>query len=230
VSVSDPLWRIRCGAAKALSLSQEEEVAAVNAKTNRLAIYGGAFDPIHNGHLVTIAHLVASGQVDSVVVVPSGDRPDKKTSVSAADRLAMTRIAIEEAFPNDSRVSVSDIHATGKVGYGTIDLVEHFMKQPDTAPCVVIGQELLQDLPAWKEISRLRSLTSFLVIRRPGTIAPQLPKDISASWLSSPYEAGVLVSSTTIRSMLVRGLTCSGLLPPSVVAYCRSHGLYGTQK
>ena len=202
----------------------------MDAKTNRLAIYGGAFDPIHNGHLVTIAQLLASGGVDSVVVVPSGDRPDKKISVSAADRLAMTRVAIEEAFPNDSRVSVSDIHATGKVGYGTIDLVEHFMKQPDTAPCVVIGQELLGDLSAWREISRLKSLTSFLVIRRPGTAGPELPKDMAASWLSSPYEAGVLVSSTTIRAMLAQGLSCSGLLPPSVLAYCRSHALYETRK
>jgi nicotinate-nucleotide adenylyltransferase len=195
-----------------------------------LAIYGGAFDPIHNGHLVTIAQLLASGQVDSVVVVPSGDRPDKKISVSAVDRLAMTRLAIEEAFLNDLRVSVSDIHATGKVGYGTIDLVEYFLKQADTAPCVVIGQELLKDLPTWKEISRLRSLATFLVIRRPGTVVPELPKEISASWLSSPYEAGVLVSSTTIRAMLAQGLSCSGLLPPSVVAFCRSRGLYGTQK
>ena len=202
----------------------------MDARTNRLAIYGGAFDPIHNGHLVTIAQLLASGQVDSVVVVPSGDRPDKKIAVSALDRLAMTRLAIEEAFPNDHRVSVSDIHAIGRVGYGTIDLVEHFLKQSDIAPCVVIGQELLKDLPAWKEISRLRSLTTFLVIRRPGTVVLELPKEISASWLNSPYEAGVLVSSTTIRAMLAQGLSCSGLLPPSVVAFCRSRGLYGTQK
>ena len=202
----------------------------MHAKTNRLAIYGGAFDPIHNGHLVTIAQLLASGQVDSVVVVPSGDRPDKKITVSAADRLAMTLLAIEEAFPNDPRVSVSDIHATGKVGYGTIDLVEHFLKQADTSPRVVIGQELLGDLSAWKEISRLKSLTSFLVIRRPGTVSPELPQDITASWLSSPHEAGVLVSSTTIRAMLAQGLSCSGLLPPSVIAFCRSHGLYGTRR
>ena len=202
----------------------------MDAKTNRLAIYGGAFDPIHNGHLVTIAQLLASGQVDSVVVVPSGDRPDKNITVCAADRLAMTQLAIEEAFPNDLRVSVSDIHATGKVGYGTIDLVEHFLKQADTSPWVVIGQELLGDLAAWKEISRLKSLTSFLVIRRPGTVSPELPQDVTASWLSAPYEGGVLVSSTAIRAMLAQGLSCSGLLPPSVIAFCRSHGLYGTPR
>jgi nicotinate-nucleotide adenylyltransferase len=200
----------------------------VSGTKKRLAIYGGAFDPIHNGHLATIAQLLASGHVDQVVVVPSGDRPDKKVTVSAADRLAMTRLAVEESFPNDPRVSVSDIHATGRVGYGTVDLVDHFSKMPDTVPSVVIGQELLPDLPSWKEISRLRTATSFIVIPRPGTVAPELPKDISASWLTTPYEAGVLVSSTTVRAMLAQGLSCVGLVPISVIAFCRSRGLYGS--
>jgi len=204
-------------------------MSSVRAQTTRLAIYGGAFDPIHNGHLVTIAQLLASGQVDAVVVVPSGDRPDKQITVTATDRLWMTRLAVEEAFPGDPRVSVSDLHASGKVGYGTIDLVEHFLKQPGIAPYVVVGQELLVDLPLWKEEARLRSVAHFIVIPRPGTVVDELPKGISASWLRVPYEAGILISSTTIRDMLARGLACAGLLPASVIAFCRSRGLYGTQ-
>lgn len=202
----------------------------MQSQQTRLAIYGGAFDPIHNGHLVTIAQLLASGQVDRVVVVPSGDRPDKKSSVLAADRVAMTRLAIAEAFPNDGRVFVSDIHATGHVGYGTVDLVDYFFQQSDTAPYVVLGQELLGDLPKWKEEARLRSVARFIVIPRPGATSGEFPKDISAAWLRSPYDAGVLVSSTTIREMLEKGLSCAGLLPPCVVAFCRAHGLYRTQK
>jgi nicotinate-nucleotide adenylyltransferase len=202
----------------------------VHAKQTRLAIYGGAFDPIHNGHLATIAQLLASGQVDTVVVVPSGDRPDKRSAVSAVDRLQMTRLAVEEAFPGDPRVSVSDLHATGKVGYGTIDLVDHFMKQPEVVPYVVLGHELLVDLPKWKEEARLRSVARFIVIPRPGAVAAELPQGISAVWLRSPYDAGVLVSSTTIREMLGKGLSCAGLLPTSVVRFCRSNGLYKTQQ
>ncbi len=202
----------------------------MQAKPIRLAIYGGAFDPIHNGHLATIAQLVASDQVDTVVVVPSGDRPDKKITVSAADRLRMTQLAIEEAFAGDPRISVSDIHATGQVGCGTIDLVEHFRKQPEVIPYVVLGQELLGDLPKWKEEARLRSLAHFIVIRRPGAVATELPREISASWLSFPYQAGVIISSTTLREMLAKGVSCAGLLPPAVLGFCRSHGLYETQK
>ena len=195
----------------------------------RIAIYGGAFDPIHNGHLATIGLLLASGQLDSVVVVPSGDRPDKKTNARAADRLVMTKLALEEAFPNEPRVVISDIHATGKVGYGTIDLVDHFVKQTDTDVFVVIGHELLPDLPSWKESARLCALAHFLVIHRPGSPAGELPKGLKATRLHESYQAGVLVSSTTLRRLLAQGVSCAGLLPLSVAAFCRERGLYGAK-
>ncbi len=202
---------------------------AVDAQTTRLAIYGGAFDPIHNGHLATIGQLLASGQVDKVVVVPSGDRPDKKLSVSAMDRLAMTRLAIEEAFPHDARVFVSDLHTAGTVGYGTIDLVDHFSRQPGIAPYVILGQELLGDLSCWRDSARLQAIARFIVIRRPGTVEQQLPKEGAYAWLQAPHDVGVLVSSTTLRGMVAQGLPCAGLLPPSVLAFCRSRGLYGAK-
>jgi len=204
-------------------------MSGVATKRARLALYGGAFDPIHNGHLATIAQLLASGECDKVVVVPSGDRPDKKSAVSAADRLMMTERAIAEAFANDSRVVVSDLHAAGKVGYGTIDLVDHFSKQPDTDVFVVLGQELLPDLPSWKEIERLRAIGRFLVIQRPGTPPCAIPQGLKAAPLTFPYQAGVSVSSTTIRDLLARGLSCAGLLPKSVIEFCREKGLYGAR-
>lgn len=198
-------------------------------KTTRIAIYGGAFDPIHNGHIVTIGHLLASGQVDQVVVVPSGDRPDKKANVSAADRLFMTRHAISEAFPGEPRISVSDVHALGTVGYGTIDLVDYFKRAPGVEPYVVIGRELLADLSQWKEGARLRSSAQFLVIERPGTSPGPLPAGVRATVLRTLYEAGITVSSTTIRDLLSQGLSCAGLLPQSVIAICKARGFYGAK-
>lgn len=195
----------------------------------RIALYGGAFDPIHNGHLATIGLLLASGQVDKVLVVPSGDRPDKQQNVSAADRLLMTRLAVQEAFPHDLRVEVSDLHAAGKVGYGTIDLVDHFAKQADTDVFVVIGHELLPDLSSWKESARLCALAQFLVVQRPGSPGGELPKGLNATFLHVPYQAGVLVSSTTLRAVIAQGLSCAGLLPPSVIAFCKDRGLYGAK-
>jgi nicotinate-nucleotide adenylyltransferase len=202
-------------------------VSSEQKAITRIGIYGGAFDPIHNGHLATIAQLLASGQVDQVVVVPSGDRPDKKVTVSASDRLLMTERAIAEAFPQDSRVSVSDIHVLGTVGYGTIDLVDYFKSIPLTEPYVVIGRELLPDLPQWKESARLCSIARFMIIDRPGAPAAGVPAGLNASVVRASYQAGVLVSSTTIRALLGQGLSCAGLLPQSVIALCKARGFYG---
>jgi len=192
----------------------------------RVALYGGAFDPIHNGHLATIAALLASNQVDKVIVIPSGDRPDKKVNVRAVDRLEMVRSAVAEAFDKDARVEVSDVHASAKVGYGTIDLVDHFSKDTSLEIFVVIGDELLSDLPSWKESSRLCAQAHFLVVQRPGSSLSALPKGMNATLLHAPYQAGVLVSSTTLRTLIAAGFSCAGLLPPSVVALCRDRGFY----
>lgn len=190
------------------------------------ALYGGAFDPFHNGHLATIALLLNSSAVHEVAVIPSGDRPDKSSSASAIHRLAMARLAVEESFAGDPRVSVSDLHVTGKVGYGTVDLVDHYCKVESGEVVVVVGQELLRDLPQWKEAARLRSTAKFLVIRRPGVISEAIPEGWDFSVLSPSYEDGVVVSSSSLRALLRKGSSCAGLMPSCVIRYCARHGLY----
>lgn len=194
------------------------------AKT-RVAIFGGAFDPIHNGHLATIAALLAGQQVDKVVVIPSGDRPDKAINVDGATRLELTRIAVAEAFPGDPRVEVSDLHVEKRVGYGTIDLVDFFLKE-GVEPYVVIGQELVGDLPRWKDAARLCSIATFLIIKRLGVSEVMLPEGVKGAALVSPYDAKVLVSSTTLRQMLKEGASCAGLMPATIAALCQTRGLY----
>jgi nicotinate-nucleotide adenylyltransferase len=199
-------------------------------KRERVALYGGAFDPIHNGHLATIAALLASGLVERVLVVPSGDRPDKALNAAGAERLAMTSLAVRESFGGDGRVTVSDIHVAQKVGFGTIDLVDYFKKEAHLEPLVVIGCELLKDLSQWKEGERLKAETHFVVIPRPGVKDVEIPRGVTATTLATPYEASVHVSSTTLRAMFAKGLSCAGLMPQSVIAHCNAHGLYGARK
>lgn len=200
--------------------------ASLSGKKTRLAIYGGAFDPLHNGHLVTIAHLLVSPEFDQVVIVPSGDRPDKSIIASAADRLLMVNQAISEAFPNDSRILVSDAHVKGMIGHATIDLIDYFNSSQEIEPFVVIGSELLKDLPLWKEFERLRNCAQFVVVDRPGVPAVEIPPTIRGFRLAQQYQAQVLVSSTTVRLLIAQGRSCAGLVPQSVVSFCRERGLY----
>ena len=195
-------------------------------KRQRVALYGGAFNPLHNGHIATIAGLLSSGLVDKVIVIPSGDRPDKSVNTSAADRLKMTERGIKEFFAGEGRVAVSDLHVAQRVGYGTIDLLDYFKKDETVEPWIVIGAELLKDLPAWKESVRLKEEGRFLVIKRPGFESVEIPKDVHATVVTTPHPVGVNVSSTILRDMLSRGLSCAGLMPSSVIAFCLERGLY----
>lgn len=190
------------------------------------ALYGGAFDPFHNGHLALVASVLNSGIVQDVLVVPSGDRPDKSVRASGHDRLVMARMAIEEFFPGDPRISVSDLHVAGQVGYGTIDLIDHYQRQGGVELLVVIGQELLKDLPQWKESERLKRAAKFLVVHRPGTAVEALPAGWQMQEFAPPYQDGVVVSSSSLRALLSTGLSCAGLMPARVIRYCCEKGLY----
>jgi nicotinate-nucleotide adenylyltransferase len=191
------------------------------------ALYGGAFDPFHNGHLATIALLLNSGVAQEVVVVPSGDRPDKSSTASGIHRLTMARRAVEESFAGDARVSVSDVHVMRTVGYGTIDVLDLYAREGRGHVVVVVGQELLKDLAQWKESERLRATAKLLVIRRPGVASVTIPEGWNITVLSPSYEDGVIVSSSSVRELLRKGSSCAGLMPASVIQYCVQEKLYG---
>ena len=203
----------------------------------RLALYGGAFDPIHNGHLATIALILNSGAADEVLVIPSGDRPDKPNTIAAQHRMELSRLAITEAFGSDSAITVSDLQASGSPGFASIELLDYFKnKQPDAELLLVVGAELLRDLAGWVEAERLKLEAHLLIVGRPSvkSSAAELQTDWQTEWqtewrstvLAAPYEAQVLVSSTTLRELIRSGARCAGLMPKSVYDYCIKHAVY----
>jgi len=165
--------------------------------------------------------------IDTVLVVPSGDRPDKPGVSPALDRLQMTRRGVKAEFAGDPRVEVSDIQVSGEVDYGTIDLVRYFDRVPSKEPYFVIGQELLKDLPTWKDSSQLQNKARFLVLRRPGAIdAEDAARGWNLTYLEPFGESGVEVSSTALRDRLRAGSACDELMPKAVLAYSRERKLY----
>jgi nicotinate-nucleotide adenylyltransferase len=195
-----------------------------------LAIFGGAFDPFHNGHVAVIRALLFSNDVAKVVVVPCGERLDKLNMSPAADRFQMALLGVREAFPGDDRVVVSDLQVTKQVGFATLDLVRYFALQSNLSVGVVIGHELLVDLPKWDRPDELAKEAYFLVVERPGVSAKE---DVTGHWriryLAPLGGLAVDVSSTELRLRLSRGERCNGLLSETVAQYCISKGLYTGQ-
>jgi len=194
--------------------------------TKKTALYGGAFDPLHNGHLATIAALLNSAAVDEVLVIPSGDRPDKPASTPASVRYEMCSIALAETFAGDPRVVLSDLHSGQRVGYATIDLVRYFRNDPAREVFVVVGEELLGELHTWKEADALKREGRFMVVHRPGVSQVTVPDGWAVTMLPLTSGSGVEVSSTMLRSMLRNKSSCAGLMPACIERFCKERGLY----
>lgn len=200
----------------------------MSAQAKRVALFGGAFDPLHNGHLATISLLLSSALVDQVVVVPCGDRPDKPGVSAAGHRLAMAKLGVASRFSDDQRVTVSDAQASGKAGYATVDLLSYFKKTvPEAELFVIIGAELVPELHTWREPERLKKEAHLLVVRRPGAPEAAIPAGWKVTSLLEPYSAEVQISSTELRKRLAAREALHGLVPDAVVEYCARHRLYG---
>lgn len=198
----------------------------ISSCVEKVAVLGGAFDPFHYGHVAAIRHLLRSGKIDTVLVVPSGDRPDKPQVSSALDRLEMTRRGVRAEFAGDPRVEVSDIQVSGQVGYGTIDLVRYFETLSVKEPYFVIGQELLQDLPTWKDSAELQKKARFLVLQRPGAGDAEAARNWDVTYLEPFGACGIELSSTELRERLRAGIACDESMPKAVLMYCRERKLY----
>lgn len=196
------------------------------SQVTRVALFGGAFDPFHNGHVAAIKHILRSGLIDKVIVLPSGDRPDKRSVSRASNRYDMAVLGVQESLGRNPRVVVSDVHSSGRVGYGTIDALRYFEEESGARVFVVIGDELLNDLPHWREAEALKERAHFLIVRRPGGPAAAPLPGWNVTFLEPFENEGVQISSTELRQRLARGESCEGLMPVSVATYCREKTLY----
>ena len=129
-----------------------------------VALFGGSFDPVTDAHKEIIANL--SERFDRVVVMPTAVSPFKTTaSASGAHRAEM----LKRATRNMKNVTVSRYELKKQGVSYTVDTLEHLKAKYDGAKiCTVIGSEELSRLGEWKDIDRLKSLTTFFVVERTG--------------------------------------------------------------
>ncbi|MGQ0614655.1 MAG: nicotinate (nicotinamide) nucleotide adenylyltransferase [Planctomycetaceae bacterium] len=197
----------------------------------RLGIFGGSFDPIHRGHLALLEAARKARTLERVFVVPAGRPPHKRDGSCAPfeDRLAMVRLALA------GRTGVEPLDWEGlREGPSyTIDTVEELARREGGAGLeLLVGADMLADLPRWHRAAELASLVTVVAFARPGT---PLERSLAAFRAAFPGREPVLVpaplldiSATEIRRRLGAGEAVRELLPPGVEAYARSKGLYGT--
>ena len=202
-----------------------------------IGIFGGTFDPIHNGHINSVVSLIDEFNFKVIYLLPSSTPPHRAATVStAADRLKMVELAIEgySKLKADKRESIS----AGK-SY-TIDTLKSFRQEfPNDSLAFIAGMDAYLNMPKWKQWQDYLEYSHIIVMNRPGYKAldnawgrPYLTDD-KAKFLNSVsgkiyYSDSVLVdiSSTEIRQKLKQKQNVDSELPSSVINYIETKQLY----
>lgn len=180
----------------------------------QVALLGGSFNPPHVGHLMAALYVRATQGVDEVWLMPTFRHPFGKVSEDFEHRVRMCERLCQDAsgWMKTSRVE-SEVGKEGR----TVDTLEFLLaRHPDHRFTLVIGSDILKDLPQWKAFDRIQRMARVVVLYRAGypaegTVGPPL----------------AVVSSSDIRERLARGDVPTDLVPAAVLAHAREHHLYG---
>lgn len=194
----------------------------------RLGILGGTFDPIHTGHLAAAHAAMQCAHLDRVLFIPSAQPPHRAAATApAADRLAMTLLAVEGETPFD----VSDIEVgRGGVSYTADTLSELHSATPDDELFLILGWDAARLFSTWHEPERVSALASVVIVGRPGTQRPG-SSEIAAAGLDPARVIKCFVqtpdvSASELRELLAAGESVAGKVPPAVERYISSKHLY----
>jgi nicotinate-nucleotide adenylyltransferase len=180
------------------------------------AIFGGAFDPPHRGHVELARRAKEALGLDRLVVLVSADPEHKHVETPADVRLRLARAAV----PDDD--VLLDEHAR------TIDTLRAHPEWKD--PVFLIGADQFCDFPSWKEPNEVLALTRLAVATRPG-----FPREC-LDWVLGELEAPgrveffeiepTPVASRELRARLAAGEGAGDDVPPAVAQLIGAESLY----
>lgn len=215
---------------------------AGTAPVGLIGVFGGTFNPIHNGHLRSALELLELLGLERLHLLPCALPPHREAPRCPPERRAdMVALAVagEPRLCCDRR----ELARTGP-SY-TVDSLAELRAEygPDARLCLVMGFDALLGLPRWKGWQALLDYAHIVIIARPGWALPAAGELAdwlaryrlrSADQLRGAPAGGVLllelrqlaISSTDIRALCQAGRSPRYLLPDSVLDYIERHQLY----
>jgi nicotinate-nucleotide adenylyltransferase len=207
----------------------------VDRKLNlRVAVFGGSFNPPHVAHLLASVYALAVAPIDRVLVIPVFRHPFAKELASFDDRLEMCRRGLGW-IPG---VEVSTVERELGGESLTLRTLEHLAEEhPSYALRLLIGSDVLADLPKWHRFDRIAEIAPPLVLGRSGVVNAGHEGDPPLMVGSMPIPRAPLpvlpqVSSTEIREAIAGGQidAVRERVPAAVLEYIEERGLYGARK
>jgi len=192
-----------------------------NLKNKKVAIYGGSFNPIHIGHLLTGLEVVEKLGYDYILFIPDNIpvHKDFAGAAAAADRLNMVALAVKGI----KRFFVSDVEIRRGGKSFTIDTVLELKKKisEDEKFGIIFGADLVHTLPSWKGIEQLQEYADFICLKRGNEKIPD-----SIYKLHHLENRTIDVSSTEIRKRISGNMPIDYMVTENVKKYIMKNNLY----
>jgi len=140
------------------------------ATAGAMGVFGGAFDPVHFGHLRTALELLEFARLEELRFVPTGDPPHRAPpQADGAARLALLQAAVE----GEPRFKVDDRELRRQGPSWTVDTLAELRSEfPGRPICLVIGMDAFLGLAQWHRWEQIVELAHLLVAHRPGWQPP----------------------------------------------------------
>ncbi|MCH8261993.1 MAG: nicotinate-nucleotide adenylyltransferase [Proteobacteria bacterium] len=210
--------------------------------TQPVGILGGAFDPVHNGHLHLATTFLEQLKLAEVLFVPLNNPPHRPAPLASPEqRLEMLKLAVE----NHPHLKIDDCELQrGGVSY-TIDTLRRIRKITDETPlCLIMGMENFKTLNSWRQWQSLLDYAHIVIANRP-VDGDELKDDEIKIFMDNFITKSVTnlhdqaaghiisldipmldISSTQIRNIFQSGQETESLLPDKVLDFIHTHHLY----
>jgi nicotinate-nucleotide adenylyltransferase len=194
-------------------------------RPTRIGIFGGTFDPPHDGHVAAARAVTEQLHLDRLLLVVANDpwqKSGQRAVSPAADRYALTELLAEEIPGAEaSRLEME----RGGPSY-SVDTAEEILAEAGGEPTelfLVVGADLVPELASWHRAEDLRRLVTLAVVSRPTGPPPAVPPGWRSVWVDGPQ---VAVSSSEVRALLREGRSVEGMIPEPIIHCILRHDLY----
>jgi len=189
---------------------------------SKVGIFGGTFDPIHLGHLITAQSVKELRDLEKIIFIPAFISPHKSSAKTSSpeDRLNMIKLAVDGI----SFFDYSDIEVKkGGVSF-TVDTLRELNKKYSELE-FIIGYDNIFTFHDWKEPDEIFELAKIIVLKRKSSHPPQF-KDKYYRQSVFVQTRGIEISATDIRERVKNRMPINFLVPPAVMEYIYKHNLY----
>lgn len=185
----------------------------------KIGIYGGSFNPIHNGHIYIAKFVLEELKLDKLLIIPVGNPSHREDSLCDGKlRLEMCKLAFEK----EEKIEVSDIEVVSKNVCYTYDTLLEVMKlYPNSEYFEIIGEDSGAYFHKWKNYQEILNLAKVVILQRKGYETPL--KNPNIIHIKNKF---LNFSSTEIRRSIEADSSIENMVPKEIEEFIKNKKLY----